>query len=140
MKNSMRFIGLKEIWGRLLPLLPGWCVCWRVWVCSVWRLLRLNAASARLAFGKCSVRLFPSLVLLLSKAFLKLVLVANIIAWPVAYYLTNTYLQNFAYRASFSLWPFVVSGVLALLIALLTVGTQAFRVAHTNPAEILRHE
>ena len=81
-----------------------------------------------------------SLVLLLSKAFLKLVLVANLIAWPVAYYLTDTYLQNFAYRTSFSLWPFVFSGLLALLIALLTVGTQAFRVAHTNPVEILRHE
>ncbi|MYF74575.1 MAG: FtsX-like permease family protein, partial [Gemmatimonadetes bacterium] len=81
-----------------------------------------------------------SVVLLLSKAFLKLVLVANLIAWPVAYYLTNTYLQNFAYRASFSLWPFVFSGLLALLIALLTVGTQAFRVANTNPVEILRHE
>ncbi len=81
-----------------------------------------------------------SVVLLLSIAFLKLVLVANLIAWPVAYYLTDTYLQNFAYRASFSLWPFVFSGLLALLIALLTVGTQAFRVAHTNPVEILRHE
>lgn len=81
-----------------------------------------------------------SVVLLLSIAFLKLVLVANLIAWPVAYYLTDTYLQNFAYRASFSLWPFVFSGLLALLIALLTVGTQAFRVAHTNPVETLRHE
>ena len=81
-----------------------------------------------------------SLVLLLSKAFLNLVLVANLIAWPVAYYLTDTYLQNFAYHASFSLWPFVFSGLLALLIALLTVGTQAFRVAHTNPVETLRHE
>ena len=81
-----------------------------------------------------------SVVLLLSKAFLKLVLVANLIAWPVAYYLTNTYLQNFAYRASLSLWPFVFAGLLALLIALLTVGTQAFRVAHTNPVEILRQE
>ena len=81
-----------------------------------------------------------SVVLLLSKAFLKLVLVANLIAWPIAYYLTNTYLQNFAYRASLSLWPFVFSGLLALLIALLTVGTQAFRVANTNPVEILRHE
>ena len=81
-----------------------------------------------------------SVILLLSKAFLKLVLVANLIAWPVAYYLTSTYLQNFAYRVSPSLWPFVFSGLLALLIALLTVGTQAFRVAHANPIEILRHE
>ena len=81
-----------------------------------------------------------SLVLLLSIAFLKLVLVANLIAWPVAFYLTDTYLQNFAYRVSLSLWPFVFSGLIALLIALFTVGTQAFRVAHTNPAEILRHE
>ena len=81
-----------------------------------------------------------SVVLLLSKAFLKLVLVANLIAWPIAYYLTHLYLQNFAYRAPLSTWSFVLSGLIALLVALLTVGTHAFGAARIDPVETLRRE
>ncbi len=81
-----------------------------------------------------------SLVLSMSKAFLKPVLGANLIAWPIAYYTTNTWLQNFAYRAPLSIWPFVFSGLLALSIALLTVGMQALKAARANPVETLRNE
>ena len=81
-----------------------------------------------------------SIVLLLSKAFLKLVLAANLIAWPVAYYLSHLYLQNFAYRTPLSAWPFVLSGLLALVVALLTVGTHAFTAARINPVKTLRSE
>ena len=81
-----------------------------------------------------------SIVLLLSRAFLKLVLVANLIAWPIAYYLTHLYLQNFAYRTPLSAWPFVLSGLIALVVALLTVGTHAFTAARINPVETLRSE
>ena len=81
-----------------------------------------------------------SLVLLLSKTFLKLVLVANLIAWPIAYYLTSLWLQNFAYRAPLSVWPFALSGLLALSVALLAVGTHAFGAARINPVKTLRRE
>ncbi|MCG3120605.1 MAG: hypothetical protein ALAOOOJD_03373 [bacterium] len=77
---------------------------------------------------------------LLSKDFVKLVLFANIIAWPVAYYAMNRWLQNFAYRLDLGWWVFALAGGLALVIALLTVSTQAIKAALANPVEALRYE
>ncbi|GAG11308.1 unnamed protein product, partial [marine sediment metagenome] len=63
----------------------------------------------------------PGIVFMLSKEFVKWVLIANVIAWPIAYYAMNKWLQNFAYRIDMSIWLFVLAGLLALVIALLTV-------------------
>jgi len=68
------------------------------------------------------------------------VLVANVIAWPVAFYAMNKWLQSFAYRISVGLWPFVFAAFLAFAIALLTVSYQAVRVALANPVKALRYE
>jgi putative ABC transport system permease protein len=78
--------------------------------------------------------------LLLSKSFAKWVLLANIISWPIAYYVLDNWLRSFAYRINISIMIFVLSGVLALSIALLTVGYQAIRAASANPADCLRYE
>jgi putative ABC transport system permease protein len=80
------------------------------------------------------------IVLMLSKEFTKWVLFANIIAWPVAWYAMNQWLQNFAYRISIDWWVFLLAGSLALLIALLTVSIQAVKAAAANPVEALRYE
>jgi putative ABC transport system permease protein len=80
------------------------------------------------------------IVMLLSKDFTKWVVLANLIAWPVAYYFMNKWLQDFAYRINISWWIFVLSGGIALLIALLTVGYQAIKAATANPVESLRYE
>lgn len=77
---------------------------------------------------------------LLSKDFLKLVLLANIFAWPAAWFAMNLWLQDFAYRIEIGWWVFALSGSLALLIALLTVSWQAIRAALSNPVEALRYE
>ena len=77
---------------------------------------------------------------LLSKDFLKLVLLAVIIATPIAWYATNVWLQGFAYRAAISWWIFLLAGVLAFLIALLTVSFQAIKAALANPVKSLRTE
>jgi len=77
---------------------------------------------------------------LLSKDFIKLVLLANVVAWPVAWFAMNEWLQNFAYRIETSWWVFALAGGLALLIALLTVSTQAIKAALANPVESLRYE
>ena len=77
---------------------------------------------------------------LLSQDFVKLVLVANLIAWPVAYYAMSKWLENFAYRIDIGWWVFALAGGLALVIALLTVSTQAVRAALANPVESLRYE
>ncbi|MFC1543104.1 ABC transporter permease [Candidatus Neomarinimicrobiota bacterium] len=77
---------------------------------------------------------------MLSKEYLVLVLIANIIAWPMAWYVMNRWLQNFAYRIDLSWWIFILAGLLALVIALLTVSWQAIRAATANPVEALRYE
>lgn len=79
-------------------------------------------------------------VVLLSKEFVKWVLIANVIAWPLAYYIMNNWLNNFAYRSSMSVWIFAASGILALAIALLTVSFHAFKAATANPVDALRYE
>jgi hypothetical protein len=75
---------------------------------------------------------------LLSKDFVKLVLLANLIAWPTAWFAISRWLENFAYRIEISWWIFALAGGLALVIALLTVSTQAIRAALANPVEALR--
>jgi putative ABC transport system permease protein len=77
---------------------------------------------------------------LLSKDFLKLILVANIIAWPVAWYFMNKWLQEFANRVQLSWWVFILAGLIAVFIALITVGLQAARAALVNPVKNLRTE
>jgi putative ABC transport system permease protein len=82
----------------------------------------------------------PGVVLRLSKDLIQGVLLANIIAWPIAYYAINKWLQNFAYRIDMRWWMFVLAGGIALIIALLTVSWQAIRAATANPVEALRYE
>jgi putative ABC transport system permease protein len=82
----------------------------------------------------------PGIVQLLSREFVKLVLVANVIAWPVAYFAMNKWLQSFAYRIDMGWWIFAFASGLALFIALLTVSTQAIKAALANPVEALRYE
>ncbi len=77
---------------------------------------------------------------LLSREFLKWVVLANIIAWPLAYYAMHQWLQNFAFRISPSVWTFIFSGLIALGIALLTISYQAIKAATANPVEALRYE
>ena len=81
-----------------------------------------------------------NIVQLLSKDFLKLVAIAALIAFPLAWWGMHKWLQDFAYRISIKWWVFAVAGILALLIALLTVSFQAIKAALTNPVKNLRTE
>jgi putative ABC transport system permease protein len=81
-----------------------------------------------------------NIMLLMCKEFAKWVIVANVIAWPIAYFIMSKWLQNFAYQTGIGLWPFVLSAVLAFLIALFTVGYQSLKAALTDPVECLRYE
>ena len=81
-----------------------------------------------------------NIVAILSKEFVWLVALANLIAWPVAFWGLTRWLQGFVYHVELSLYPFVASGVLALLLALLTIGQQAWRVACSNPVDTLKYE
>lgn len=81
-----------------------------------------------------------NIVLMLTRDFTRLVLVSILIGLPVAYYLTSNWLQRFAYRIDLNLWFFALAGLLVLLIAWMTVSSQAFRSAQLNPTDCLRDE
>ena len=81
-----------------------------------------------------------SIIRLLSKDFLKLVGIAALIAFPVAWFAMNTWLEEFAYRINISWWVFIVAGATALTIALLTISFQAVKAAIANPVKSLRSE
>jgi len=80
------------------------------------------------------------IVVLLSKDFVKLVIISLLVASPVAWYFMNKWLQDFAYRISISWWIFMAAAVLTILIALLTVSFQAIKAAVANPVKSLRSE
>jgi len=82
----------------------------------------------------------PQVVGLLSREFLALVLIANVIAWPLAWYAMRRWLENFAYRIDLGIGVFILAGLLALVIAFLTVSWQTIRAAMANPVESLRYE
>jgi putative ABC transport system permease protein len=77
---------------------------------------------------------------LLEKEFIRWVLISNVIAWPLAYFAMNKWMQNFAFRVDLSIWTFVCSALLALLIALLAVSYQSVKAAVANPVNSLRYE
>jgi putative ABC transport system permease protein len=83
---------------------------------------------------------FIQLVTLLAKDFVVLVVMANFIAWPIAYYAVQKWLRNFAYRIDIEIWIFILCGILSLLIALLTVSYQSIKTATANPVDSMRYE
>ena len=97
---------------------------------------RTKEIGIRKVLGASDSKIF----LLLSKEFIRWVLLANLIAWPIAYVAMNKWLQNFAYRIHIGIVAFLISGGTALLIAYLTVSYQSIKSARANPVESLRYE
>ena len=81
-----------------------------------------------------------NIVLLLSKDFIRLVIIAFVMAAPLAYYVMHAWLQDFAYRINIEWWVFAIAGLLAVFIALFTISFQAIKVAIANPVKSLRTE
>jgi putative ABC transport system permease protein len=77
---------------------------------------------------------------MLSKDFLKLVIISIVIASPLAYWAMNKWLQDYAYRIQINWWIFLIAGILAILIAIITISFQAIKAAIANPVKSLRTE
>ncbi len=80
------------------------------------------------------------IVVLFIKEFSIWIIIANLLAWPVAYYFMKDWLQNFPYRINIQVWPFAVGFAITLLVALVTVMSHTLRAAHSNPVNSLRYE
>lgn len=81
-----------------------------------------------------------NIIVLLSREFTLLVMIGNIIAWPLAYFAMQNWLNNFAYKTGIGWVVFGLAGILTFLISLLTVSYQAIRAALTDPAIAIRYE
>ena len=82
----------------------------------------------------------PNVIRLLLKEFMILVGLANLVAWPIAYFLMKGWLRNFAYRTSIGVWIFLAAGTATIIIALITVSFQSIRAALADPVHSLRYE
>jgi len=80
------------------------------------------------------------ILIMLNRDFIKWVVLAFVIACPIAYYIMNSWLENFAYKTTLGWWIFALAGVLALGISMLTVSWQSWQAAIKNPVEALRNE
>ena len=112
---------------------------------SCFGLFGLISFTARLKTKEIGIRKvlgasMGSVVRLLSKEFIALVILSNLIAWPVAYFVMTRWLENFAYRTEIGILTFVLSGFIALVIAILTVCFQSIKAALANPVDSLRYE
>ncbi len=99
-------------------------------------LRRTKEIGIRKAHGAKPIEIFS----LLSKEYIKLVIISFIIASPIAWYATNIWLQGFEYHAKTGWWVFALAGVIIMVIVMLTIGFQSYRAASKNPVEALRYE
>ncbi|MEA3479363.1 MAG: ABC transporter permease [Bacteroidota bacterium] len=97
---------------------------------------RTREISIRKVFGAD----MPILVYIMTKDFIHWVLIANIIAWPVAWYAMKSWLENYIYHTRISFWFFVIAALISILIAVFTVSLHAIRTAHRNPADTMKYE
>jgi putative ABC transport system permease protein len=100
----------------------------------------LNQKRKEIGLRKINGARIAEIIVMLNKDFIKWVAIAFIIAVPVAWYAMDKWLQNFAYRTELSWWIFVLAGLLALVIALITVSWQSWKAATKNPVEALHYE
>jgi putative ABC transport system permease protein len=98
--------------------------------------MRTKEIGVRKVLGSSSFQL----VRLLSSQYLKLVVIAFVIACPIAMYLMNEWLSQFTYQISLDLWIFISAGLICFVIAMLTVGLKSWQSANLDPAKALKYE
>lgn len=137
-------IDINRLWQQLMPELPMERQFLAIFIAcmGLYGLANFNAERRRKEVGirKVMGSGVWSIVLLLTNDFSKLVLISNVIAWPVAYVAMNRWLENFAYRIDLTPVIFIGSGLIALCIAWVTVGSTAAKAASQKPVLALRYE
>ncbi len=126
--------------GRVFTLFTGLAIfiaCLGLFgLASFMTIQRTKEIGIRKVLGSTS----SNIVLLLSKGFIQLVLIANLIAWPLAWWVMNSWLQAFPYRININPVLFLLAGGGVVIIAFISVGFQTFKAARVNPAQTLKYE
>ena len=99
-----------------------------------------NQRTKEIGIRKVNGARISDIVYLLAKDSLRWVVLANIIAWPLAFWAVSQWLQNFAYRINISVWPFITAGIAAFAISLLVILSQTIKTARANPVDSLKYE
>ena len=99
-----------------------------------------NQRTKEIGIRKVNGARISDIVYLLAKESLRWVVLANIIAWPLAFWAVSQWLQNFAYRINITAWPFLTAGIAAFVISLLVILSQTIKAANANPIDSLRYE
>lgn len=128
------------LFGKVFSLFAGLAIFIACLGLSGLSLLTTTQRTREIGIRKVLGASVTGIVLLLSKDFIKLVLLAVVIASPVAWYIMQLWLQDFVYRINISWWIFVLAGLLSLIVALLVIGFQTIRSAIANPTNSLRAE
>ena len=81
-----------------------------------------------------------SLIILVSKQFLKLVLISCVFAWPLAFYLMKNWLNNYAFKIDLNIWIFIISGIMLIIITFITIFYQSIKASRKNPVDSLKYE
>ena len=132
--KTERRVGILVRWGTILAIFIA-CLG-LLGLASYTAMQRTKEIGIRKVLGSSN----SGIILLLYKEYSKWIVLANIIAWPIAFLIMKNWLNNFAYKTSIGIWIFVLSGLITFAIALLSVSYKSFRAAVTDPIETLRHE
>jgi putative ABC transport system permease protein len=100
----------------------------------------INARTKEIGIRKVLGASIASVIAVLGKDIAKWVIIANLIAWPIAWYVMNRWLENFVYKTEIAWWYFLLAGAIALIIAIFTVSVQTLKAALANPINALRYE
>ena len=103
-------------------------------------LLKTQSRTKEIGIRKVNGAKVSQILGMLTWDFIKWILISVLVAIPIAYYAMNKWLENFAYKTSISLWIFLLAGIVAIIIALVTVSVQSWKAANQNPVEALRCE
>jgi putative ABC transport system permease protein len=126
--------------GKVFGLFSGLAICIACMGLFGLASLMINQRTKEVGVRKVLGASVPSIVALLSKDIIRLILVANLVAWPLTYWGISRWLENYAFRMDIHIWLFLLPALAVLLIALLTVSIQTIKAARANPVKSLKYE
>jgi putative ABC transport system permease protein len=130
----------EELWGRIIAYAAVIAILISSLGLFGFTLLGINMRVKEIGIRKVNGAKISEVMVMLNKDFIKWVVIAFLVAMPIAWYIMNKWLENFAYKTNLSWWIFALAGLIALVIALLTVSWQSWNAATRNPVEALRSE